>query len=112
MTRPPPIDVSIAPVDAQIAVLPTSVTIPVGARFVEFPVDVVDNDLFEADRSITIEASADGFVTSSRRLTIHDDDVRSLTLSLVQTSVDEGSSRTATVSRNDADLDCFAECAD
>lgn len=54
--------VSIAAVDAQIAVLPTSVTIPVGRQFVEFPVDVVDNNRFDGDRSITIQASAPGFV--------------------------------------------------
>ena len=37
-------------------------------------------------------------------LIIHDDDVRRLTLSVNQNSVDEGNSLTATVSRNDANL--------
>lgn len=98
------IDVAISPVNAQVAVLPSSVTIPSGTQFVEFPINIVDNDLHDADRAITIEASAAGYEPASRVLTIQDDDVRRLTLSLNENRVVEGNSLTATVSRNDADL--------
>ncbi len=98
------IDVSILPVDADIAVVPTNVTIPAGERFIEFPIDVVNNDLVHGDRQIVIEASADGFVSTSGTLIIREDDVRRVSLTLGESVIVEGNSLTATVSRNDANL--------
>ncbi len=96
--------VGIAPVNPDIAIVPRSVTIPAGQPFVEFPIGVVNNDLVDGDRLITLEASADGFVGTSRMLTVQDDDVRQLTLTLDQSALEEGSSIVSTVVRNDGDL--------
>ena len=98
------ITVTLAAVDSTVASIPASVTIPSGQRYVEFPIGAIDNNLVDGDRQITITASADGFVSSSRSLEIQDDDVRGLSLSLGQSDLEEGSSIEATVSRNDSDV--------
>ena len=98
------LEVAIASIDPSQATAPTTVTILAGERFVEFPIGVVDNELFDGDREIVIAASATGFVGSSESLLITDDDERSLMLSLAESSVTEGGSVNATVARNDADL--------
>ncbi len=98
------IDVTVAPVDSGMAIVPTTVAIPAGQRYVEFPIGVVDNDLVDGDRKVILEAMADGSVAGSRELTIRDDDVRQLTLTVAQSTLDEGSSLQATVHRNDADV--------
>ena len=98
-----PINITIAPVDSDVAVLPTNVVIPANSRFVEFPVDVVNNDLVDGDRSIVIEASAEGFVASNQSLTIQDDDVLTLTAAIDPVSVVEGGFVSVEVTRNAAD---------
>ncbi|MGI9470903.1 MAG: DUF4465 domain-containing protein [Rubripirellula sp.] len=98
------IEVSIASVEPLVATIPETVTILAGQRYVEFPVGVIDNDLFDADVQIVIEASSVGYVGASETLLISNDDARALMLSLAEPSVSEGTSVTATISRNDADL--------
>lgn len=99
-----PLEVAIASIDPAQATAPTTVTIAMGERYVEFPIGVVDNELFDGDREITITASATGFVGSSESLLISDDDERSLMLTFAESSVFEAGSVNATVARNDADL--------
>ncbi len=98
------VDVTVAPVDTALATLPTSVTIPAGERFVEFSVAVVDNAVVDGEQQIDIQVSADGFATASRTLTIQDDDLRQLSLTLDRSGLVEGSSLEATVTRNVADV--------
>ncbi|QDT08965.1 DUF4465 domain-containing protein [Planctomycetes bacterium K23_9] len=99
-----PIVVSLASLDSTIASIPSTVTIAAGQSFVEFSIDVVNDELSGADRTITIEASADGFVTGSEQLTIVEDDALTLSVSLSAASVAEGGTFDLTVSRNSADL--------
>ena len=84
------IDVQLDPIDPLVAGIPAAVTIPVGARYAEFAIDVVDDELVDGDRQVAIEATADGFVPSSEELTIREDDELTLTLALNQTKLDEG----------------------
>lgn len=98
------INVNLAAVDPSIATIPNSVTIPAGARFVEFLIQAVDNDLFNGDRSISVEASADGFVASGRTLAIRDDEEQRLSLAMNAASVLEGETLGGTIRRNVADL--------
>jgi L-ribulose-5-phosphate 3-epimerase UlaE len=55
------IEFTLDPVDASQAILPTSVTIPVGATHVDFPIGVVDNSSADGDREIVIRVTADGY---------------------------------------------------
>ncbi|NND98211.1 MAG: DUF4465 domain-containing protein, partial [Pirellulaceae bacterium] len=98
------IGVSISAVDPTIAIVPGQVSIGVGQRYVEFPIGVVDDELFGVDKVVTIEASADGLLTSSKSLVIQENDSRALSLVASENIVAEGSSIDVTVSRNDANL--------
>lgn len=96
--------VSLSPVDSTIATVPTTVTIPDGQAFVDFPIALIDNDRAGENTSLSLQASAEGFVSGQRTVLIGDDDVRTLSLEVSVPSVDEGQSLVGTVSRNDADL--------
>ena len=103
----PPLTVSLDPVDGSLASLPTSVTIPANESFVDVAIGVVDDSLVDGDHSVAITASADQFVGSTRTLTIADNEVRGLSLTLAASTVDENAgseATTATVTRNDNDL--------
>jgi hypothetical protein len=99
-----PIEVMVTSSDAEAITVPTEVTIPVGSRYAEFPVGVFGNEVVDGQRQVSVDVSADGFVSTSRTLTILDDDVPQLALTLDRGSVIEGASSVATVVRNDADV--------
>ncbi|MGB7345108.1 MAG: DUF4465 domain-containing protein [Pirellulaceae bacterium] len=84
--------------------IPTSVTIPVGQRYVEFSVGVVDDQIAAGPKDVSIVAAANGFVDGSVSIKVVDDEVPTLTASLASSSVNEGESIDVTVGRNVADL--------
>ena len=98
------IELAIAPVDPGLATIPSTASIPVGERFVEFDIDLADNAVFDGPRQVIVTVSADGFEPSTVTVAVDDDEQRSLELAIRPTSISEGGSVTATVGRNDADL--------
>ncbi len=78
----------------------TMATIDAGERYVEVPIDLVDNDLADGDVSVVITASAMGFIENSVSFQIFDDEEKELILSIDKASVNEGDSVTVTVERN------------
>ena len=99
------IEFTLDPVDASQAILPDSVTIPVGAAHVDFSIGVVDNSVADGDREIEIRVSTDGYAAVSKTLLIQDDDPRRLTLEILADEIAEGSAINGTIFRNDAVLD-------
>lgn len=99
--------VTLSSSDDSVADVPESVTIPAGETYAEFAVAVSDNDLVDGDRQVRLRASAEGLLDATTELTISDDDVRTLTVSLDASEVSEAagaSATTMTVARNDADV--------
>jgi hypothetical protein len=76
--------------------LPEKVVIPAGQSSVNFLVVANDDTLVEADLQCTIQASAPGFAGASATLTVTDNDLASLTLSLAASTVSEGAGLEAT----------------
>jgi len=99
------IEFALEPIDALQGTLPTSVILPSGVAFVDFPIGVVDNSVADGDREIEIRVTADGFASVSKNLLIRDDDPRRLTLGFSAGEIAEGSTVIGTVFRNDADLE-------
>ncbi len=99
-----PLEVNLVADQPAMVNIPASVTIPAGQRFVEFQVGIVDNSIDENDRVVTLTASSPGFGGSNVTFTIVDDDQRSLALSLAASTVTEGGTVDATITRIGQDL--------
>ncbi len=102
-----PLEVTLAVSDASLAEVPASVIIPAGLTYVDFSIDILDDELFAGDRQFFLTASAEGLVEAEAEVTVVEDEVRALTVSLAEAEVSEGAgaaATTLTVSRNDADL--------
>jgi VCBS repeat-containing protein len=85
------------------ATVPTIVTIPAGATSANFFVAAVDNTVADGTRTSTINAAAAGFVGASKTVTVTDNEVAKLTLSVSPGTVSEAggaNAATATVTRN------------
>ena len=94
-----PVTVSLT-CDSTEATLPEAVTIPAGASRITFTVVPVNNSVVDGNRTISVYASADDFESSSLSLTIVDDEVPHLYLTLDSDSIREnGGAVTATVRR-------------
>lgn len=87
--------------DPSLAAVPATVTIPGGATTVQFPVQSIEvNDAVASGaRSATISATYNT-LSASQVLTVEDNDVAALTLSLAAPAVTEGSSLIGRVTRN------------
>jgi hypothetical protein len=82
-------------------IFPASVTIPSGAASTSFIVRTVDNAIAEGTQEITIQASSSGIVSGAVKVTVTDDDIAKLTLSVAPASIPEnGGKATGTVTRN------------
>ena len=57
-------------------------TIPAGASSASFAVSAVDDTLYEGTQAVKVTASAAGFAAGSAPLSVTDDDVKSLNLTL------------------------------
>jgi hypothetical protein len=102
-----PLIVSLASNDRTAATVPASVTIPAGQASMQFAIDAVDDETVDGDRLATIAGAATGYVADDVSLTVTDEDVLTLTLSIADEIVSEGAgaaATSATVSRNDGDL--------
>ena len=93
--------VTLASSDETEAAVPATVTIPAGQVSATFAIDGVDDAIVDGAQSVTITATAGGFVDGTDTLDVADDDVPTLTLLIDTSAISEnGGSTTGTVARN------------
>ncbi len=80
-------------------VVPETVTLPVGASRANFTLTVVDNLLVDGDREVKLTFSAEGFEGATQILSVLDDEVPTLSVTLAAT-VMEGETVTGLVTRD------------
>lgn len=111
-----PLTVSLSSSDVGEAVVPETVTIAAGENSVSFPVTPVDDSDFDEIQRVTITASATDHEQAAGVISVEDDEVRRLTLTVSPSSISEnGGTAIATVSRNtgsDGDLVVRLESSD
>lgn len=95
------LSVALSNSDAARASLPANVVIAAGENSTTFTVQSTDNGLVDGDALVSVSASAPGLVTGLAEVTVTDDDIPTLVLSVPSTDVAENSGTiTATLSRN------------
>ncbi|MGI9466766.1 MAG: beta strand repeat-containing protein, partial [Rubripirellula sp.] len=77
-----------------------TLTILAGETSGTFSVIAQDDSLVDGDQAVTVSVDATGYSGDSASLTVTDDEVALLTLSIPSPAVDEGSSTTGTITRN------------
>ena len=80
--------------------LPSSVTIPARSASGIFDLGVIDNSELDGSRTVTLTASAAGFDPLSKEITILDDEVPSLSVTLLPDTLHEGDTVTVDISRD------------
>ncbi|HND52402.1 MAG TPA: Calx-beta domain-containing protein, partial [Pirellulaceae bacterium] len=95
--------VSLASTDPSQASLPASVTIPANATSATFSISALDDTLLDGDQSLTLTASAAGYVDGTTTLVVTDHETLTVTLDVSSIS-ENGGSTTGTVRRNNTDL--------
>ena len=91
--------------DSTEVALPSTVLLPAGSSSVVVPVYSVSDGVADGDRSVSIMASAAGYIGADSTLTVEDDDVSALTLTLASPSVDEtAGSLSGVIHRNSGDI--------
>ncbi|TWT83037.1 hypothetical protein CA13_45000 [Planctomycetes bacterium CA13] len=93
--------VQLQPNNASLSV-PASVSIPAGQAFVDFSIGVIDNQVSLGDVMVELTASTTSGLQATRTLQVVEDDLPPLTFSVNPSTVDEGDTVTATVTRPDA----------
>ncbi len=99
--------VSLTSSDASEASVPATVTIPANETSVTFSIDAVDDIFVDGDVLVSISAAATGFNSGSASVTVLDNDVLTLFLTVNKTTISEGdgaNAATGTVTRNSLDL--------
>ena len=86
-------------ISASQAQMPGSVTIPVGAAEAGFVINVKNDDVAEVDALLTLRANATGYTAATTTLSILDDDVPSVILTLAPEEVSEGAGPQAVMAR-------------
>ena len=99
-----PLTVDLAVDDSSRVGLPASVTIPANTSFVDFSLELINDDLVNGDQSVLVSASATGQIGDQESLLVLEDDILSLQLEASETTLSEGNSFSVSVSRNAADL--------
>jgi len=97
--------VSVTP--GRLTVSPATVTILANASAATFTGSAVDNDLTDGDAAVVVTASATGFASGTKTVTVTDNEVSALTVTPNKTSVSEGvgvNAVTYTVSRNSSNI--------
>ena len=84
------LSVTVGATDAASLSVPATVTIPAGSVSTIFTGTPVDNSIVDGTRLVPVSVSADGFRGAFVPLTILDDEVPRLSVSLSQTSIREG----------------------
>lgn len=85
-----PLTVSLFTTKSHQITLPASVVIPAGAGAASVNVPVVNNNNPEVTDNVTITASATGFILAQTNITILDDDIPQITLSINPATISEG----------------------
>jgi hypothetical protein len=88
-----PLVVQLAGDDSSELQVPTSIEIPAGKMSVEFPIDAVDDAVVDGTQTVTITATAEGFLDGSLFVDVLDDDVLSLTVLASPDSMSESTAR-------------------
>ena len=81
------LEVSLFSDDATEATVPTSMTIPAGAAFVDFDIDAVDDDLLDGNQQVVLSAQVDGYHVIEASLLVLD--AESLTVSFAAAEIAE-----------------------
>ncbi len=82
---------------AELLGLPPTLTIAAGQSYTRYQKAIVNNSVYQGDQTVDIAVSAEGYTPCSARLTVLDDELPALTLTLPETSLAEGESMTATL---------------
>jgi len=80
--------------------LPSSLTIPVRNSSGMFDITTVDNSSLDGTRNVVVTAQANGFTELTKELTVYDDEVPSLSMSLNVDTLREGDTVSVTISRD------------
>ncbi|EMI21560.1 cell surface protein [Rhodopirellula maiorica SM1] len=83
-------------------IVPSTVTIPAGQAFVDFTIGVTDNSLAGGDVVAAITATT-GDLQAVRVITINDDELPTLTVSVASDTMDEGTTVSGTLTRINTD---------
>lgn len=101
-----PLTVTLQRTGSDQASVPTSVTIPAGVPFANFAITPINDSVPMPDRSLEIIATADNLLTTTRSLTIEDDEALAVVFINANINVTEGSGDAVslTLTRNDSDV--------
>jgi hypothetical protein len=96
--------VSLASSDSSEAQVSRQIIIPAGVANYEFPVHAVDDFVVDGEKLAVISAVADGYLSGNLDLTVEDDDIPQLSLSIWSEQIEyvEGDTIDVVVHRNDA----------
>ena len=98
-----PLTVTLTSSDSSEVAVPLTVTIPANQSSVNFVVTGVDDSLLDGSQSASIQASAAGYTSGSRSLTVSDAEQLAFTLSVSSIS-ESGGSAVGTVTRSNLDI--------
>ena len=96
-----PLTVSLASSDLTEATVPTSVVMQAGQATANFLVNVKHDGQLDGPQNLTLTAQAAGFQTATAPLTVLDVDLPTLTIAFDPSRLVEGSTATATVTRQE-----------
>lgn len=98
-----PVTVGLSSNNTNKATVPATVTIPAGSASATFPVAAVDNSVVDGDANVIVTATAPGYPDAAFLLTVTDDEVPALGLTITPDSFSEtagANAATGTVTRN------------
>ncbi len=98
-----PLTVQLLSGDTSEGTVPATVTIPAGQASVTFPVTAVDDTLLDGTQSVTISASAVGYIAGNSALEVTDAETLSVAITVTSISEDAGMA-TGTVTRSNIDI--------
>ncbi len=100
------LEISLFSDDATEATVPSSITIPAGAAFVDFDIDVVDDDLLDGNQQVVLSAQVEGYHIINTSLLVLD--AESLTVAFAAAEIAENAGLAGTeitITRSNRDID-------